>query len=214
MIGLESREAHETDKALALCPFFFVEQPLLSSGLLEPKFVFHYPSTDCPTMNFGRAVVYAKTTDFTEYAFDWCVTSHATAAQNLQRTVGDPKNRLGADDLGDRAFRGGPFATVERGSATPDGEPGDVHIHDIVGQLEADAFVFAKCFAESDTVFGVLNGGVMAALCGTKPAHAMRQSCRCKANLGVLETFPNLSEDIIARDFQVVYVDDGVTAHK
>ena len=77
----------------------------------------------------------------------------------------------------------------------PNAEAALVQVLQIVGKLEADAFVLGERLAEGMAVAGVLDGDIVTAPRGAKPAHAVREAGGRQADLRVAETFAGLAEN-------------------
>ena len=68
-----------------------------------------------------------------------------------------------------------------------------LQVHLVVREHEAHAFVRAQGFAKGLTMTGVLQRDVMRTSRLAQPAHAVRQSSRSKAHLGIAEAFVQLA---------------------
>src|SRR5882672_9829763 len=82
----------------------------------------------------------------------------------------------------------------------------------VVGEHESDALMLADRTTEGMPAPGMFHRDRLAAPRRTEPAHAVRQPCRSKPNLGIAEALTDLPQHAIRRDADAIERDFGVTA--
>ena len=165
-----------------------------------------------PAVDFAGAVIDAEAADLAEDAFDDRFSGDTLAAEDLDAAVCGPVDGFAADDLGDAAFGAGAVAFVQQPGGVPDGEAAGADVHVVVGEHEADAFVLGEGLTEGLALGGVGEGDVLGAPGGAEPAHAVGESGRGEADLGVAEALAGFAEDVECGDLEAVEFHDGVAA--
>jgi hypothetical protein len=130
----------------------------------------------------------------------------------LHAAIGNAPHGFRCDHLDAARFVQPEATLVKHPGTVPDGKPGDVHIHFVVGEHESDALVLTKTSTESLAPPRIVRRHVVRPSYRAEPPHAVREAGRRKANLRVLETFPHLSEHVGRGYLQIVEAHDSVAA--
>src|SRR5882724_9112063 len=167
-----------------------------------------------PLMDLGRTIINSKCTYLPVKGLDHGVPTDSGPAHHLHASISDTAQGLGYSDLRHRAFRHSERTAIKNARAPVDYELRLLQVNQIVGKHEAYSLVIDHLLSETLSLARIRGRDLVGADGSACPAHAMRETRRTQAHLGVFKPLAALAEHLLCRDAQIADDDLSVTARR